>query len=708
MKEQALRDCPLGGAQGFGSVMGSEASEGPRVASPDLPVVRSPLDSSPHLPLHRRYVSALDDAHHPAASHDSPTSPGSPVSPMVARYLLEEYHAAPPADGEQTIRQLFLGEHPEGGSNLAVRGDCESDGSRADRESRRSWRHDRGLTVNTAQLEATVAAKLGVVQSLSPLDGGNSSHKTLHHQQKSTSAAFGRRSSESGSRKSSSGSSRSHRQLHGDQGGSSPPPGRDPSLAPLKPRAREASRFPSGNRSDDNDEDGSSSSSDDCGSQPYSYASDPLLVATGGRVFPRREKSPSGSASGMGRGGSHPRPSSAALAPSVSSQDNATASNWGAPFLASSCGDGSCGESVPEIMSDGGSQEGRQSYPKPKPWSAVSASSPELLPPGQEAELRRLHEDPGPHVDDTHSEGISACACCNPACEAEDEGGFCDCPDGREWSLVSTDQKEGQQQQQFVDGSFSSPSPPSVRAGPWLLTAMYDGSPAGSLTPDSMTGEIISIVGGSRCQRESNQHGSEQASSPSQFPRGAEAHSSQAVAMQRQSHENQSSPLLRDPGDIPSGDSGLPFFPNSKCGWKPPELLQQNLSDCMALDDEDDDGTPTFIAAPPRRRSGSGTGILVLSSTPHNPANGATGNVDSPSRFQKPQPLKIVDAFSSSPSVSAHPSPSYSGSITPSDSIMSGSRQPSWITPSPRADPKFSLVQHLGMVTGGLFDDEDY
>ena len=131
-------------------------------------------------------------------------------------------------------------------------------------------------------------------------------------------------------------------------------------------------------------------------------------------------------------------------------------------------------------------------------------------------------------------------------------------------------------------------------------------------------------------------------------------------------------------------------------------------------EEEEDEPTPTFIAAPPRRRSasGSGSGGSASQSPMHSPMSGSSTlpgggglslpSIYSPSRFRKPQPLTL----DISPPPSVPMSPAGSGNLTPISGTRRGLRTLAF--PSPRVNPNFNLASHLGMVTGGLFsDDED-
>ena len=694
--KQLTRDSAFGS---FGSVLGSEASvEGQVAAIPTPPVAHSLLDSAPHLPLHHRYVSALDEAHNQAETHDSLANPpGSPLSPMVTRYLIDEYSPDPPADppvdfpaetsiDESTVRRLFVDEHADeaASSSPGFEGDDGNDGTQAHHH--QLWRGMRysGLTIDTAQTDMMVTSRLGRVQSISPPRIVSVSFTNLQQQQpqQSSTAPLMRQMSSSNvvSRQTSSLGSSDSRQLHTPHGCDIIHSKGDPSLSPLKrPRAQEAE---GSSACDSSDGDDNSLPGYEDESQTHSRAS---AAAAGGRVQDVHGT--------VGYESNRPQPSSAILAPSVLSQDNFTPSS-----TSSDAGDS---------QHDGDHAMGKGLHSAPD-LQGGSLPVPPVLPDASLLERELSYGDLGPLVD-SPSEGSLACLSCPPACGDEDEGGFCSCPaDDREWSLISLDQKQ-LSQQLLTNNSheFASPLPPNLRSVPWLLTSMYEGSPAEAMTPDSMTGEtIIMERGGYDRVGSDERRGLASALSPSGPPTGSPGDPQGATehhhSLCLQAQQGRKGILLRAV-DGPSDGEMPPFSSNCKCGWKSPEMplvLPPDQDGCAAASDEEDDGTPKFIAAPPRRRSGSGSGV-----PPTAISTCADGRAtDSPSRFQKPQPLKILDAFSSSPSVSALPSPSNSVTLTPTPGRR---RQPSWVTPSPRGNAGFNLVQHLGMVTGGLFDDED-
>ena len=171
----------------------------------------------------------------------------------------------------------------------------------------------------------------------------------------------------------------------------------------------------------------------------------------------------------------------------------------------------------------------------------------------------------------------------------------------------------------------------------------------------------------------------------------------------------------RDPSQGVSMGAGVGF----RLPEVTPLVIPTSHVDCLDGDEEEDEPTPTFIPAPPRRRtvSGSGSGSASGSATQspmHSPMGGSggggsgggppLGSIYSPSRFRKPQPLTLSsDPSSISPCPSVPMSPAGSGALTPTSS----GRPRAMMSPSPRCNPSFSLATHLGMVTGGLFSDDD-
>ncbi|GAX79110.1 hypothetical protein CEUSTIGMA_g6550.t1 [Chlamydomonas eustigma] len=155
-------------------------------------------------------------------------------------------------------------------------------------------------------------------------------------------------------------------------------------------------------------------------------------------------------------------------------------------------------------------------------------------------------------------------------------------------------------------------------------------------------------------------------------------------------------------------DQGCTFQSPSKSSVRRLDLPlniphQENISGNV---DEEQEETPTLIAAPSRRRSGSGSGGPSPKGA-EGLSPGAFKGVSSPTRFRMPQPL-IVDALSTSSSLNTLPSPSGSGGLLTPNSRLSLTSKGVYVS-SPRncGSPGFNLSQHLDLVTGGLFGADD-
>ena len=321
---------------------------------------RQEQELQPHLPLQRRFVEEMDQ------SDKAEDPPESPMSPMVRRYLEEEEvsigtavmgggsggtdagavadPAAPRGAGRSQlprVRQLFADESPagdNGGSSTGAEGDADdSDGARP-KQLKRGPRYG-GLTISTVKTGPS-SSKLGEIQSLSPPSGPPTATLTsrpalMSGAGRGSGAAVDgrmarRRSSDGGvdSIRSRGGSSRGSRR-------SSRKANHSGATQPSMRGTAAGSAYPC---SDDESEstDGWSASHAD------SFASNPVLIAAGGRVFPKGAATkatsssvlPATSAPAPGTaqaqaqqhapqrwaaGGTAPKPSSAALAPSVCS-----------------------------------------------------------------------------------------------------------------------------------------------------------------------------------------------------------------------------------------------------------------------------------------------------------------------------------------------------------------------------------------------------
>jgi hypothetical protein len=160
----------------------------------------------------------------------------------------------------------------------------------------------------------------------------------------------------------------------------------------------------------------------------------------------------------------------------------------------------------------------------------------------------------------------------------------------------------------------------------------------------------------------------------------------------------------------PGEELGCTFQSPSKSGVRRLDLplsIPQEQDIGSHLEDEEQEATPTLIAAPSRRRSGSGSGGPSPKSGAGGVSPGAVKGAGSPTKFRLPQPL-ILDALSSSSSVNTLPSPSGSGGVvTPTSRLVLPSKGAYISSPRSCGSPGFNLNLHLDLVTGGLFGGDD-
>ena len=305
----------------------------------------------------------------------------------------------------------------------------------------------------------------------------------------------------------------------------------------------------------------------------------------------------------------------------------------------------------------------------------------------------------------------------------------------------------------------SSPSFSGAQARPWLLTTMFSPPPGSRASDSPPTGEIMRLVEADSGHHQaassyelqapgSSPGGNVEGSVPGALEAEGDRRRSSSMMLQQALKEVQQErasqpppPSLResvsgtDASVTPAGWESAGMAHMQQClssvreeqqqqqqeedeqkgsgsdapttGRRRPELpLIIHLGQPGRYDDlegeDSEESTPTFIPVPRRSSSGS-----AIPSPLHSPVGGS-GKDDSSasSRFRKPQPLILLDPYSSSPSPSVPMSPC--GSSVCATPTTMGGRGRLLVASSPRGNPGFNLGKHLGMmVTCSLFGDDD-